>query len=490
MPDNKQDPTLTFANGAPIANDEDSLTTAQRRYVLLSDIWLLEKHAHFNRERVPERVVHAKGSGAYGTFTVTNDISQYTKAAIFSKVGKKTDCLVRFSQVAGEQGYPDAGLPDVRGFAMKFYSEEGNWDLVGNNTPIFFVRDPLKFPDFIHSQKREPQTGLRSPTMQWDFWSNTPESLHQVLWLMGDRGLPKSYRHMNGYGSHTFSFINAKNERFWVKFHFKSQQGVECATWEESMETAKNPDSHREDLFTAIKNGEFPCWTLYVQIMPEKEANTYHVDPFDLTKVWYHGDYPLLEVGVMELNTNPANFFVDIEQSTFSPANFVPGISYSPDPMLQARLFAYGDAHRYRVGVNSHLLPPNKPRCPMHVGHRDGAMRFDDNSSEMPRPYLPTSAPGPKPDASFEEPGFEIPAGEAKRYPHREGYDDFTQASKLYGVMTKDARERLIKNITNHMGGVPEDIKVKQLKLFYQVEKELAQKLGQAFGIQEAHFSS
>jgi catalase len=343
---------LTTSAGIPVGDNQNSLTAGPRGPLLVQDWQLFEKHAHFNRERIPERVVHAKGSGAYGTLTITNDISKYTKAKIFSKVGGKTECFVRFSTVAGERGAADAER-DVRGFAMKFYTEEGNWDLVGNNTPVFFVRDPYKFSDFIHTQKRDPKTNLRSATAMWDFWSLSPESLHQVTILFSDRGLPRSFRHMNGYGSHTYSFINAQNERFWVKFHFKTAQGIQCMTDEESAQIiAADRESHQRDLFMAIEKGDFPKWNMKVQIMTEEQAHQTSYNPFDLTKVWPHGEFPLIDVGVMELNKNPENYFAEVEQSAFSPANMVPGISQSPDKMLQFRIFSYADAHRYRLGVN------------------------------------------------------------------------------------------------------------------------------------------
>jgi catalase len=337
---------------------------------------VFEKHAHFNRERIPERVVQSKGSAAYGTFTVTHDITKYTKASIFATKGKKTECFLRFSTVAGERGAADAER-DVRGFAMKFYTDEGNWDLVGNNTPVFFVRDPYKFSDFIRTQKRDPKTNLCSNTAMWDFWSLSPESLHQVTILFSDRGLPKTLRNMNGYGSHTYSFINAKNEWFWVKFHFKTMQGIACMTDEESARLiGQDRESHQRDLFEAIAKGDYPKWALKVQVMPEKDADKTMYNPFDLTKVWPHKDYPLIDVGVMELNRNLENYFADVEQSAFSPANVVPGISQSPDKMLQFRIFSYADAHRYRLGVNYESLPVNKPRCPVATYHRDGSIRY------------------------------------------------------------------------------------------------------------------
>lgn len=370
---------LTTAAGVPVAHNNSVATAGPRGPMLLQDIWFLEKLAHFDREVIPERRMHAKGSGAYGTFTVTHDISRYTRAKIFSEPGKKTDLFLRFSTVAGERGAADAER-DIRGFAIKFYTEEGNWDLVGNNTPVFYLRDPLKFPDLNHVVKRDPRTNLRNPTYKWDFFSHLPESLHQLTIDFSDRGLPFSYRTMHGFGSHTFSFINSDNERFWVKFHLKSQQGIANLMDDEAKRlVADDRESSQRDLYNAIEQGNFPRWKFYVQIMPEAEASQVPYNPFDLTKVWPHGDYPLIEVGVLELNRNPENYFSEVEQVAMNPANVVPGISFSPDRMLQGRLFSYGDAHRYRLGVNHQQIPVNAPRCPFHNYHRDGAMRVDGN---------------------------------------------------------------------------------------------------------------
>jgi catalase len=370
---------LTTNAGCPVAHNQNVMTAGPRGPQLLQDVWFLEKLAHFDREVIPERRMHAKGSGAYGTFTVTHDITRYTRAKIFSQVGKKTELFARFTTVAGERGAADAER-DIRGFAVKFYTEEGNWDLVGNNTPVFFLRDPLKFPDLNHAVKRDPRTNLRSAKNNWDFWTSLPEALHQITIVMSDRGIPATYRHMHGFGSHTFSFINAKNERYWVKFHFKSQQGIKnLSDAEAEAIIGKDRESHQRDLYDSIEKGDFPKWTLKVQIMPEADAAKVPYHPFDLTKIWPHQDYPLIEVGVMELNRNPENFFAEVEQSAFNPANIVPGIGFSPDKMLQGRLFSYGDAQRYRLGVNHHLIPVNAPRCPVHSYHRDGAMRVDGN---------------------------------------------------------------------------------------------------------------
>ena len=357
---------LTSVTGAPVPDNQNSLTAGPRGPLLMQDVWFLEKLAHFDREVIPERRMHAKGSGAFGVFTVTHDITKYTKAKIFSEIGKKTGMFVRFSTVAGERGAADAER-DIRGFAMKFYTEEGNWDLVGNNTPVFFLRDPLKFPDLNHAVKRDPRTNLRSAKNNWDFWSSLPEALHQVTITMSDRGIPLSYRHMDGFGSHTYSMINAAGERVWVKFHFKTQQGIQNLTDAEAEAiVAKDRESHQRDLYEAIERGDFPKWTMYVQVMPETDAEKYRLHPFDLTKVWYKSDYPLIEVGEFELNRNPENFFADVEQSAFAPSNLVPGISASPDKMLQARLFNYADAQRYRLGVNYHQIPVNAARCPVN----------------------------------------------------------------------------------------------------------------------------
>jgi catalase len=464
---------LTTSAGIPVGDNQNSLTAGPRGPLLVQDWQLFEKHAHFNRERIPERVVHAKGSGAYGTFTVTGDITKYTKASIFSKIGKQTECFFRFSTVAGERGAADAER-DVRGFAMKFYTDEGNWDLVGNNTPVFFIRDAYKFPDFIHTQKRDPATNLRCNTMQWDFWSLSPESLHQVTILFSDRGLPKSYRHMNGYGSHTYSFINAKNERFWVKFHFKTMQGIACLTAAQSAELiGRDRESHQRDLYESIAKGDFPKWRMMVQVMPEKDAEKTPYNPFDLTKVWPHGDYPLIEVGVVELNRNPENYFAEVEQSAFSPANMVPGISHSPDKMLQFRIVSYADAHRYRLGVNYESLPVNKPRCPVATYHRDGTMRFDDNGGASVN-YEPNTRGGPVEDPRFKEPPLRI-SGDADRYDHREGNDDYTQAGNLYRLMPAAERERLHQAIANAMQGVPKEIVERQLGHFAKADPAYAE---------------
>jgi catalase len=463
-------PTLTTTAGNPVSDNQNAITAGPRGPLLMQDYQLLEKLAHQNRERIPERTVHAKGWGAYGTFTVSKDITKYTKASIFSKIGKKTDLIQRFSTVAGEVGAADAER-DVRGFAIKFYTEEGNWDLVGNNTPVFFVRDPYKFPDFIHTQKRHPKTNLRSPTAMWDFWSLSPESLHQVTILMSDRGLPQSPRFMNGYGSHTFSFINAKSERFWVKFHFKTQQGIKFHTNREAEQiVGKTRESFQEDLFGAIVRGEFPKWTLFVQIMPETNIDKHWYNPFDVTKVWPHDDYPLIEVGVLELNRNPENYFQEIELAAFSPSNIVPGISFSPDKMLQARIFSYADAHRYRLGTHYEALPVNRARCPVHHYHKDGPMRFfEPLSGNADAFYEPNSFNGPVQDKSLAEPPLKI-FDDAERYDHRKGNDDFKQPGNLFRLMPPDVQQRLMDNIAEAMHGVPVEIVKRQIAHFYRAD--------------------
>ena len=465
-------PTMTTSAGAPVADNQNSLTAGARGPALLQDWQLIEKLAHQNRERIPERVVHAKGWGAHGTFTVTQDIARFTRAKLLAEIGKKTEVVARFSTVAGELGAADAER-DVRGFALKFYTEEGNWDLVGNNTPVFFVRDPLKFPDFIRTQKRHPRTNLRSPTAMWDFWSLSPESLHQVTILMSDRGLPAAPMHMNGYGSHTYGFWNEAGERFWVKFHFKTLQGHRFLTnGEAAAVIGKSRETYQEALFGAIERGEYPKWRLSVQIMPEMDAEKTPYDPFDLTKVWPHGDYPLHEVGILELNRNVDNYFTEVEQAAFSPSNFVPGIGPSPDRMLQARIFAYADAHRYRLGTHYEALPVNQPKCPVRHYHKDGAMRFFRNDTGNPDAYYePNSLGGPTEDPSYREPPLRL-SGNADRYDHRCGNDDYTQPGNLFRLMTHEQRERLMDNIRDAMQGVPLDIVRRQVTHFYRADPD------------------
>ncbi|MCH8556617.1 MAG: catalase [Balneolia bacterium] len=475
---------LTTTGGNPIGDNQNSLTAGARGPVLLQDYQLIEKLAHQNRERIPERVVHAKGWGAFGTFTVTNDITKYTKASIFSEVGKKTELVSRFSTVAGELGAADAER-DVRGFSVKFYTDEGNWDMVGNNTPVFFVRDPYKFPDFIRTQKRHPKTNLRSPKAMWDFWSLSPESLHQVTILMSDRGIPQAPMYMNGYGSHTFSFINKDNERFWVKFHFKTAQGHKYYTNEESEKLiGKTRESYQEELFGAIERGEFPKWNVKVQIMPEEDAEKTSYNPFDLTKVWPHADYPLIDVGVMELNRNADNYFTDIENAAYSPSNIVPGIGFSPDKMLQGRIFSYADAHRYRLGTHYEALPVNRPKSEVNHYHKDGSMRFFRNDTGNPDAYYePNSFNGPAEDPAFNEPPLKI-SGDADRYNHREGNDDYTQPGILFRMFDDAQKQRLFNNIAAAMGGVPEEIIQRQLVHFHKADPAYAEGVAKAVGVE------
>ncbi len=474
-------PVMTTAGGAPVADNQNSLSAGPRGPLLMQDFHLLEKLAHQNRERIPERTVHAKGSGAYGTLTITKDITQYSRASVFAKVGKKTEAFLRFSTVAGERGAADAER-DVRGFALRFYTDEGNWDIVGNNTPVFFLRDPLKFPDFIHTQKRHPRTNMRSPTAMWDFWSLSPESLHQVTILMSDRGLPQTYRHIDGFGSHTYSFINAKNERFWVKFHFKTEQGIKNWTNAESgQQIANDRETHQRDLYDAIERKEFPRWKFYVQVMPETDADKHWYNPFDLTKVWPHSDYPLIEVGMLELNKNPENYFAEVEQAALAPSNIVPGIGHSPDKMLQARIFSYADAHRYRVGINHHQLPVNKPRCPVHTYHADGSMRLAGHSNPDAY-YEPNTVGGPAQAEQYREPPLKI-SGDADRYNHRDGNDDYRQPGDLFRLMTADQKQQLFHNIKAAMDGVPVEIIKRQLVHFYKADPEYGKGVAAAVGI-------
>jgi catalase len=473
---------LTTSWGAPVGDNQNSITAGHRGPTLIQDVHLLEKLAHFNRERVPERVVHAKGAGAHGYFEVTKDVSQFTKANFLSEVGKRTPMFIRFSTVAGELGSADT-VRDPRGFAVKFYTDEGNYDLVGNNTPVFFIRDAIKFPDFIHTQKRDPKTHLKNPNAVWDFWSLSPESLHQVTILMSDRGIPATFRHMHGFGSHTFKWVNAKGEAFWVKYHFKTEQGIANLAPETAAEIAGiNPDYHIEDLHNSIEKGEYPTWRLYVQIMPLEDADTYRFDPFDVTKVWSQKDYPLQEVGRMVLNKNPENYFAEVEQATFSPGSFVPGIEASPDKMLQGRLFAYSDAHRYRVGANHNLLPINRPRVEVNNYQRDGQMRFDNNGGGSVY-YEPNSFSGPVETPQNKIAPFAV-SGEAQSvaYDHN---DHYTQAGDLYRLMSEEERTRLVANIVAAMKPVEyEEIKLRQIQHFLKADKEYGTRVAEGLGIQ------
>jgi len=459
--------TMTTDVGRPVGDNQNSLTVGPRGPIVFEDSLLFEKMAHFNRERIPERVVHAKGSGAFGKFTVTNpDMAKYTTARLFDSVGKVTPTFLRFSTVGGEKGSADSER-DPRGFALKFYTEEGNWDMTGNNTPVFFIRDPLKFSDFIHTQKRDPETNLKSPKMMWDFWSLSPESLHQVTILFSDRGTPKGYRHMNGYGSHTFSLINKNNELFYVKWHFKTKQGIENFTADEANEMKSlDMDVSQSDLFHAIEKGEFPQWSVELQIMPEAKAATYHINPFDVTKVWPHADYPMIKVGVLELNRNPKNYFADVEQAAFDPKNVVPGMGFSPDKMLQGRLISYPDAQRYRLGVNYNLLPVNAPKCPYATYHRDGTMQFTDNGGNLPN-YEPNSFGGPKQDPAYTERPTTYASATVGRFSHREDDSDYyTQPGNLFRMLDKGAQQRLCSNIAAGLSQVEERIRELQISHF------------------------
>ncbi|TAK77487.1 MAG: catalase [Aquabacterium sp.] len=462
------DEPVTTASGIPVADNQNSLTAGARGPVLLQDFHLIEKLQHFNRERIPERVVHAKGSGAYGSFTVTHDITQHTKAKLFSAIGKQTETFVRFSTVGGERGSADTER-DPRGFALRFYTEEGNWDLVGNNTPMFFIKDPIKFPDFVHTQKRDPQTNLKSPTMMFDFWSKAPESLHQVTMLFSDRGTPDGYRHMDGFGSHTYSLVNSAGERVWVKWHLKTQQGIRNLSAAEARRLAgADPDHAQRDLFEAIERGQYPKWNVYIQVMRDDERSAWERrtgwNAFDLTKVWPHKDFPRIPVGVLELNRNPANYHAEVEQAALSPANVVPGLGYSPDKMLQGRLFAYHDAQLYRVGTNHQHLPVNRPRCPFHNQQRDGAMAID-NGGAAPN-YANVQAAGSRPQGfGHGDPGWAV-EGVAARYDGRGQEDDYTQAGNLFRLLTAQERQNLFDNLADPLSQVPREIQERQLGHF------------------------
>jgi len=472
---------LTNNAGAPVVDNQNVMTAGPGGPMLLQDVWFLEKLAHFDREVIPERRMHAKGSGAYGTFTVTHDITRYTKANIFSKVGKKTELFTRLSTVAGERGAADAER-DIRGFAIKFYTEEGNWDLVGNNTPVFFLRDPLKFPDLNHAVKRDPHTNLRSALNNWDFWTSLPEALHQVTIVMSDRGIPASYRHMHGFGSHTFSMINAKNERYWVKFHLHTQQGIKNLTDEEAEAIiGKCRESNQRDLYYSIEKGDFPKWTMFIQVMPEKDASKCPYNPFDLTKVWFHKDYPMIEVGVFELNRNPENYFAEVEQAAFNPANIVPGIGFSPDKMLQGRLFSYGDAQRYRLGVNHHLIPVNASRCPFHSYHRDGAMRVDGNYGST-LGYEPNSYNEWKEQPEFAEPPLSL-EGAADHWNHREDKDYYSQPGKLFRLMTPGQKEVLFANTARSIADATREVKIRHISNCLKADPAYGKGVAEAIGI-------
>lgn len=478
----KKTKKLTTASGRPYFENEDSLTAGPRGHILLQDHYLHEKLAHFNRERIPERVVHAKGTGAFGKFTVTKDITKYTKTKLFNKVGNECRVFLRFSTVGGEKGSADTER-DPRGFAVKFYTEDGNWDLVGNNTPVFFIKDPKKFPDFIHTQKRVPKTNLKSPTMMWDFWSLNPESLHQVMILFSDRGTPDGYRHMNGYGSHAYSLINDKNERVWVKFHFKTQQGIKNLTGPEAdAMRGKDPDYAQRDLVEAIEKGDFPKWTLKIQVMTDEQAKSFKWNPYDVTKVWAHADFPLMEIGVMELNEIPVNYHADVEQSAFAPSHTVDGIGLSPDKMLQGRILAYPDAHRYRLGANYEQIPVNRPINEVNHHQRDGMMSVDGNSADAPN-YFPNRFDDIVADKDYKEPSFKLDSDVADTYDRNKNDDDhYSQPGTLFReVMNDQEKENTISNLIGAMQGVigdkRDEIIQMQLSHFYKADKELALKI-------------
>jgi catalase len=478
-----QNKTITTASGAPVADNQNSRSAGPRGPLLLDDFHLIEKLAHFNRENIPERRVHAKGSGAHGTFTVNRDITQYTSAKLFESVGKQTPIFMRFSTVGGERGSADTER-DPRGFSIKFYTEEGNWDIVGNNTPVFFIRDPLKFPDFIHTQKRLPQSNLKSAQMMWDFWSHSPEALHQVTILFSDRGIPDGYRHMHGFGSHTYSLISATGERHWVKWHYKTQQGIKnLAPADAARLAGTDPDYSQRDLFTAIEKGDFPKWRVCIQIMTEAQAAAHHENPFDVTKTWSQKEYPLIEVGEFELNRNPQNYFAEVEQAAFAPSNMVPGVGLSPDRMLQGRVFAYADAQRYRVGTNHQQLPINAPKSPVNSYQRDGAMSFGSNGGATPN-YEPNSyADAPKQAPRYAEPGLAL-TGEATRYDHRQDGDYFSHAGALFNLMDDAQKALLIGNIVGAMAGVTADVVQRQLQYFYKADPAYGEGVAKALDVQ------
>ena len=473
--------SLTHDSGAPVADNLNSLTAGPRGPMMLQDVWFLEKLGHFDREVIPERRMHAKGSGAFGNFTVTGDVQKYTKAKVFEK-GKKTEVFVRFSTVAGERGAADAER-DIRGFAMKYYTDDGNWDLVGNNTPVFFIRDPLQFPDLNHAIKRDPKTNMRSAQNNWDFWTSLPEALHQVTIVMSDRGIPASFRHMHGFGSHTYSLINANWERVWVKFHLKTQQGIKNITDQEAeMLVGRDRESNQRDLFEAIERKEFPRWTMYFQIMTEEEAKVRKENPFDITKVWSHKEYPMIEVGVLELNRNPENYFADVEQAAFNPANIVPGIGLSPDKLLQGRLFSYGDAQRYRLGVNHSLIPVNRPKVHVHAYHRDGLMRVDENYGAA-KGYVPNSYGEWAQQETYRDSAFAL-SGDMDRYEQKDENDDcFHQPGDLYRLMTEDKKQVLIENTARNMESTTENIKYRHAAHCYLADSDYGMRFAKACGL-------
>ncbi|MEO7030686.1 MAG: catalase [Acidobacteriaceae bacterium] len=476
-------PLLVTNQGRPVGDNQNSVTAGRRGPTTLDDFQLFEKMAQFNRERIPERVVHAKGTGVHGHFLVTHDITKYTTAKLFAKVGNTCDMFARFSTVGGEKGSADTAR-DPRGFALKFYTEEGNWDMVGNNTPVFFIRDAIKFGDFIHTQKREPSSNLKSATMMWDFWSLSPESLHQVTILFSDRGIPDGFRHMNGYSSHTFSLINKSGERFYCKWHFKTVQGIKNIRTEEAERLAgADPDYSQRDMTHAIEKKDFPSWRCQIQIMPEGEIDKFKYNPFDLTKVWPHGEYPVMDVGVMTLDRMPSNYFAETEQSAFNPSNIVPGMGYSPDKMLQGRLLSYPDAHRYRVGTNYDLLPINARRTNGFNYNRDGAMRFDGNGGDLPN-YEPNSFGGPKEDPHYRETPYQANETLEKvaRYDHREGNDDYAQVGNLWRLFDDGQKDRTAKAIAGSLGQTPLRIQKLQLSHFKKADPDYAHRVATFLG--------
>ena len=477
----EQKKKLTRENGAPVANHQDVMTAGPRGPMLLQDVWFLEKMAHFDREVIPERRMHAKGSGAFGKFTVTHDITKYTKAKLFAELGKTTEAFVRFSTVAGERGAADAER-DIRGFAMKFYTEEGNWDLVGNNTPVFFIRDPIHFPDLNHAVKRDPQTNMRSAQNNWDFWTMLPEALHQITIVMSDRGIPDGYRYMHGFGSHTYSMVNDKNERVWVKFHLKCQQGIRNLSNEEAEAIiAKDRESAQRDLFDAIARGDFPRWVMFIQVMTEAQAKAHKDKPFDITKVWSHKDYPLIEVGQLELNRNPDNYFADVEQAAFNPANVVPGIGFSPDKLLQGRLFSYGDAQRYRLGVNHTAIPVNAPKAPVHAYHRDGLMRVDGNYGAT-KGYHPNSFGEWAEQKEYAEPPLAM-EGAAGHFDQYDKDDCFYQPGDLYRLITEEKRDLLIRNTAADIAPVSDNVKYRHAAHCYLADEDYGKRIAEALGL-------
>jgi len=484
MPDRR---TLTTESGAPVADNQNSQTAGPGGPVLLQDQHLVEKLARFNRERIPERVVHARGSGAYGYFEVAHDMSAYTKAKVFNGTGTRSETFVRFSTVAGGRGAPEA-VRDPRGFAVKFYTLDGNYDLVGNNTPIFFIRDPLKFPDFIHSQKPDPFTNRQEPENVWDFFSHSPEATHMFTWLFGDRGIPANYRQMDGFGSHTFSWTNARGEQFYVKYHFKTDQGIATLTTEDAGSLAgANPESHNSDLLEAIERRDCPSWTLKVQIMPVADADNYGVNPFDLTRVWPYADYPLIEVGKLVLDRNADNYFADVEQAAFDPGNFVPGIGPSPDKMLQGRLFAYGDAHRYRLGINHTRIPVNAPHAAKADNYgRDGAMRVDDNGARS-KNYEPNSFDGPVQTNEPHYGGLPV-AGISGTYQwDKRETNDFEQAGALYRLIDEAAKQRLVGNIADGLAQVSHrEIVDRSVSYFRNADPDYGERIARAIAARRA----